>query len=614
MKKFLRIAAYLGLGLASLLIVAAVAVKLIVTPERVRSFIEKKAAAELRRDVKLGGISISLFSGITVSDFAMSEAPDFSQGTFIASEKFQVSPQLLPLFSKKIFVDQLTLVRPQARVIRFADGTFNFSSMISSATQTKPTTVPEKSLSPFAFLVSKIAIESGRLSFVDKSTAAASFDVQNLDVRLRNVSLVAPVSLETSFDVATASVAANVALDAEVNAVKALATIKKLTVKSGDSKISATGSVREITSQPSFDLAIAIEKIEPGLLAKFGLLSDAIQLKDPLVGDARLKGTASAVDIQQFQIKINRVALGGSGKYRSGKDAATYSFNVKSNTFPIEDLAATAPVIQGYGLSGNCVLTAVIASAPNGPDVKGNAQLQGVSMAYEGVSISGIGATVDFTLDNAVGKMTAQLVKHDHVSIQNLVLAWDLRNVADMSKIAGSMNLKTGGGKFENVQKAAPDSKITRLLLTPINVLQKLDKATKGTLGLPSFDTISFDEIVGDYRMKDGSMDVRRFALNGTGLSADMKGKVGLTGDQPLALKARVTLAPGLIGRTLNSFFKDDEGRTSITMDVKGTMAIPAVSVNKSETGKQILQGVREAIGEEKAQEIENLFKGLFKK
>lgn len=728
MKKLLKIIGYFLLALLALIAAAAIGVKIYLTPTRVKTLVEKQITSQLHRQVKMGGLSISLFTGLTVKDFALSEDPDFSKGTFISSKEFGIRPQLLPLLSKKFFIDQITLVQPEVTIVRAANGTLNIPQ--TGGSTPRENTNKTKPISPMAFLVSKAVITNGHVAFIDKSTATQSADISKLNLSVRNISLVSPVDAKTDFHLKVKGIEADIDFDGTVNPLKASAKMKRLGLKSGTSSLSASGEVKNLTgAEPSVDVKLTIDKLERSLLASLGVLPSGFRLADPLTGDITLKGdmkrldtafkmnlgaltlngngviknpsdpkrqfdmklqtnqcpakslvdllppgsfpaelkmsgaqqisadvngTADAgkltvileatpldiayatylkkpagipmtlsisgnyslplaMDLKDIQFKLSQTLLTGKGSYKTGKTDSVYAFDLKSNSFLLEDLSPLIPPMQEYGFTGKGLLTTKIASAKQGPDVKGNLQLQNGKMAYSGVTISNIISSIDFTAADTSGKLTAAQVQHEHMSAQNLVLQWNLKDVADMAKINGSATLKTDKGSFRNIRQMMPDSKWAKLLLTPISLLQKLDKVSHGALGLPSFDNVRFNTINGDYAFKSGWVDIRNFDLKGTDLSASMKGRAGLIGAQPLDLKAQIKADAGLVGKTLGDLLGSD-GQTTINMTIKGSVDEPDVSLDKTESSKQLLDGVKKQLGDKPAEQVEKLLKGLFKK
>ncbi|MCG3205608.1 MAG: hypothetical protein KCHDKBKB_02330 [Elusimicrobia bacterium] len=732
MKKIIKIAGFVALALAVLLAGLALAVRLYFTSERVKGIVEKQVAEKLQRQVKLGEISVGLFSGLTITDFSLSEYPDFSNGTFIASQRFQLVPQLLPLLRKKIFIDELSLIHPQVNIIRHADGkTYNFSNLTSPPpTSAEGSAAEEKSPSPLAFLVSKVSIESGRLSFVDQSPAASSIDINELNLHVRNVSLVAPVEARTDFKVKFRGIDLVVDFEGTVWALKQSAKIKELHLKSGTSSLNVTGEVTEAMGKnPLFDIQVFLEPLDSSLLEALGALPSSVHLKDPLSGTFTVKGSMTSVDTTfklmmgllnlegqgtinspldpkrkmvlklqtnecpvqtllafvppdslpkevklngktQLSLKLNgtmetgemdvhmegknmdvaystdfkkqaglplsvgiqgkyglplalnmqaisfnlaSMQMTGSGTYKSVGEKSKYVFDLKTNIFPLEDFVPLVTALQGYALTGKSSTQMKVTSASTGPDVKGTAQLRDVFLSTSGVKVNNITSTIDYTMDDASGKLAADKITHEYFTGSNLDLKWNLTDVRDMAKMAGSAHMKLGKGDFQNIQKLTADSKMARILFMPVTLLQRFDKVA-AAIKLPSFNQVAYKEMRGDYTFKSGVMNVKKFDLDANDLTADMNGTIGLVGNQPLNLDSVVKVAAGLIGGTVGDLLKDDQGRATLKMKITGTLMEPQVKVDTGDIQKKGMEVIQEKYGDDIKQGVDKLLKGLFKK
>jgi hypothetical protein len=325
------------------------------------------------------------------------------------------------------------------------------------------------------------------------------------------------------------------------------------------------------------------------------------------------------VDMSSIKSTLSKLEVTGAGFYETGA-AAKYLFNLKTNSFPLADLARMVPMMQEYGLKGNAVATVRAVSSPKGPMANGNITLQDGVVRYTTAELSNVAANVDFSQPdassyNSTGRLTASQVKHDYFNAKALDVKWSLTDLTpDLAKLNGTAHLKQGEGQVQNIQKLVSESKAAKIVLLPLSLLQKLGKATHGAIKLPSMDNLNFKEIIGDYVFKSGVMDIKTFVMNGTDLNANMTGTVGLAGAQPLDLKATMKFAAGLVGGTLGEFLQDDQGRPTVNMTVKGTVDDPKTSVDTAAVQKKAVEKIKEKLGDEKVQEqLKGLLKGIFK-
>lgn len=114
------------------LIVIVIAIPFFIDANTFRPKLESELTEALGRQVKVGNLSLSLFSGSVEADnIAIADDPAFSQSPFVQAKSLKVGVELIPLiFSKTLNVTELTLNDPQISLIKSEDGEkWNFSSL-----------------------------------------------------------------------------------------------------------------------------------------------------------------------------------------------------------------------------------------------------------------------------------------------------------------------------------------------------------------------------------------------------------------------------------------------------------------------------------------------------
>ncbi|MEQ8213059.1 MAG: AsmA family protein, partial [Smithellaceae bacterium] len=112
-----------------LVVIAAVSlfVKSYLTEERMRALVSEIANKSLNRKTVIGAIDVSLFRGIVVKDFEIREKN--AESVFIKTKEFVLTYQFLPLLTKKLVIDKLSIVDAEIYLKTNPDGTYNFSDM-----------------------------------------------------------------------------------------------------------------------------------------------------------------------------------------------------------------------------------------------------------------------------------------------------------------------------------------------------------------------------------------------------------------------------------------------------------------------------------------------------
>jgi AsmA protein len=197
MKRTLKIAAIV----IAVLIIILIAIPLFVDANTFRPKLEAELSDTLGRQVKVGNLSLSLFSGgVTTNDISIADDPDFSKTPFVQAKSLKVGVEMIPLiFSKTLHVTELTLNQPEIELIKSQNGDrWNFSSLgaKSSSAATQPTTTPEskaaqeQAASPAEtssnpnLSVAKLNVKDGRLtvSRVGSSETPRVYDKANIEV------------------------------------------------------------------------------------------------------------------------------------------------------------------------------------------------------------------------------------------------------------------------------------------------------------------------------------------------------------------------------------------------------------------------------------------------
>ncbi|PHV11558.1 AsmA family protein [Chitinimonas sp. BJB300] len=160
-----KIVKYTLYGTGGVLALGGVAVAYIAAtfdPNSLKPQLEQLVKKEKQRTLKLNGpIKLSIFPsiGATLSDVSLSERNADAQ--FLQVSDARVSLQFWPLLSKKVIVDAIELHGASVKLLREADGQFNFADLLS---KNEP---PDES-SPVDFDVSRIRIDKVTVDFDDK--------------------------------------------------------------------------------------------------------------------------------------------------------------------------------------------------------------------------------------------------------------------------------------------------------------------------------------------------------------------------------------------------------------------------------------------------------------
>jgi AsmA protein len=158
MKRFLVIA---GIVLG-VIVVVILLLPLFINVDSFRPEVEQKLSDALGRQVHIGKITASIFSGGARADnISISDDPAFSKQPFLQASSFEIGLQLMPLiFSRELKVTALTIKNPDILLLKNSAGKWNYSSLGNSS-QSAKTQTPASNAPNFS--VDKFEIQNGKV-------------------------------------------------------------------------------------------------------------------------------------------------------------------------------------------------------------------------------------------------------------------------------------------------------------------------------------------------------------------------------------------------------------------------------------------------------------------
>jgi len=291
-------------AIALLIIAFAVFIKMYVTPERVKGFIVPTAEKALNRRVQIGDISISIFKGIGLSDFAIKEADE--KGDFVKCKEFILKFKLLPLLSKQVIIDEFKLVSPAVKIERGPEGKFNYEGIGKKEEAVREEKPEEAGGLPISLTVNKISVQDAQFSLADamkelpdvKTTADIEVSIKSadglnifsegtVDLKVDEITLKKPSEKQVRDIPAVLSYAVNYNLES-----------KDIRVDKADLKIrgilaSIKGDIKNLAASPAVNIGVTIPKVKTAeVLALAALFADlkGLALSGDIAADIKLDG------------------------------------------------------------------------------------------------------------------------------------------------------------------------------------------------------------------------------------------------------------------------------------------------------------------------------------
>jgi AsmA protein len=205
MKRILRILAVAVV----LLLVVALALPFLVDANQFRPLLQTKLSGALGREVTLGGLQLSIFSGaVTASDVSIADDPAFSKMPFLRAKTLAIGVDLMPLIlSRKLNVTGITVQNPEIDLIQTPAGEWNFSNLgakpsvspapsalppASTASPPAPTAAPTASALAAStapdLSVDLVKISDGRLTLTKTGAKAKPLILDKVNIEVKGFS------------------------------------------------------------------------------------------------------------------------------------------------------------------------------------------------------------------------------------------------------------------------------------------------------------------------------------------------------------------------------------------------------------------------------------------
>ncbi|ACC98409.1 Uncharacterized protein involved in outer membrane biogenesis [Elusimicrobium minutum Pei191] len=542
MKKLLKIAAVLFLIAVIAVAGAAIALRQIFTPEKIKNIITTYAKTNYNREVSFDKLSFKLI-GVELSNFAMSEAGTFKNGTFAKADSMVIKIALRPLFKKSIEVSTIGLDGFNSNIIKDEKGNFNFDDLIpaadvaSSAQPKTPKEIEEQGLS-FNVQVDKFFILNSAINYTDKKEKMTA-QIKDVNVKINDFVLDGPFAVNSDFrllynaqDMAVdMPVSVNLMADLKNNNLDAAElTLKSLTASLNGITTNFQGTVKGFNN-PIISVSGTVNNVNNKTLSSF--VSDLPDFSLPavkLASDIKLNLDKSNAEISKYSASLTKSTVNGSANVSFGGKDLVYNAKANLKLF-VDELAAIAPELtKEYGLQGT-VTGSLSASDPD--KVTGKITLENVGAAYQNVvtvkDINGIiqilgmtnikSETITGKINDAAFKTTLAFSekKTNHYAV-NFDFDLDSLTIKELPKTETSEAAKTSdavpspSAKSKKATGPYIDLK-TNVKIGPVSVPHFNSKGASLTADLTSIeDTLTTLSGKTQFRVEQGEItDIKQF-------------------------------------------------------------------------------------------------------
>jgi AsmA protein len=389
---WITIAAVVG-GIILLLLIA---IPFLLNADNYRPRIQTALSDATGRQVTLGHLSFSLFSGsLTADQLSISDDPAFSQQPFVQAQQIHIGIEVGPLiFDKQIKIRGITIDTPKINLIQNQANVWNYASLGNSS---KRANKPETQSSMPNLSIGVLEVKDGQVTITDLGAPTPPRVIQSVQAKISDFSLTTPFtySLSAAFPGnGTVSVSGNGGPFNQADASKTPFTAK-IEVKHAD--LVAGGFVL-----PSAGVAgvadINADVTSNGQTAHVQGSIDASQLKlaangSPAPRPVHVNFTVDqnlaslSGQLQNTTLAFGKALFNIAGTYKTQGAKTTLNVTAATQGAPINDLEAFLPSLgiqmpSGSKLQGGTLTTNLaVTGASDAPVITGPVRLDNTQLA-----------------------------------------------------------------------------------------------------------------------------------------------------------------------------------------------------------------------------------------
>jgi AsmA protein len=414
------------------LILIVILIPFFIDANSFRPKLESELSGALGRPVKVGNLSLSLFSGAVKADnISIADDPAFSQTAFVQATSLKVGVELIPLiFSKSLNVTELMLNQPEISLVRSQNGeTWNFSSLGATAANKAPSAAGAGSANP-ALSISKLQVSDGRLTISRAGSSEKPRVYDKVDITMSNFSFTSSFPFNM-----TASLPAGGSLKLDgtagpINAGNAAITPLQAKVTVHQMNLAASGFIDPaagISGIADFDGTVSsdghqaktggtlsAEKLQ--VVQKGSPAGKPVQLKYSVSYDlAKQSGTLTEGDVS-----MGKAVAHLSGNYDAHADPTTVNLKLEGQDMPVDDLEAMLPAVgvvlppKSELKGGTVAINLTIVGPVDKPVTAGTVRLQnsalaGFSLGSKMSAVSALGGKGAGEKDTAIQNFSSEV-------------------------------------------------------------------------------------------------------------------------------------------------------------------------------------------------------------
>src|SRR5271157_1795343 len=363
-----------------LVLVAILCLPLFIDINQHRGEIQAQLQNRLHRPVQLGAMSLAVFPlRVEVKDVNIAEDPRFaSKLPFARVGEMDISLKLLPLLTKTVAIDSLTLKRPQIELIKDAAGVWNFATLgqgpaapaapPAQAPQAAPAAKPESG-GGGSLSLDELKITDGQVAVTDRQKNQPRSVYDHIDLTLRDYAADKPFSIDLAAHVPGRG-AETIALSGKIGPINQ--SEMPSTPFDGKLKLNevSLAGAQKFLNNPELEGTDAMLSGSTDLVNATGKMAakGSLKITEAVVHNVKVGYPISAdfdvsddlksdlLTIKQGDLKLGSTPLSVNGTLNTHNTPSVANLNVSAKDASIEDAARLAAAF-GVAFSPNAKIT-----------------------------------------------------------------------------------------------------------------------------------------------------------------------------------------------------------------------------------------------------------------
>jgi AsmA protein len=418
--------------IAGILIVIAAVLPFLVDVNSFRPKLEGELTNALSRQVKVGNLSLSIFSRtVSADNISIADDPAFSRDPFVTAKQLKVGVEVMPLvFFKTLHVTGITLDEPQITLLKTASGKWNFSSIGGSAPPAAqaPATEPQAAQPRGALSVDKLTVANGRLLLGEANSSEKPHVYDKVNVEVTNFSPASQFPFKLTAALPGGGDLSMTGTCGPINAGNTAATPFAGQIKVHRLDLAASGLVEASTGiqgLADFDATVGSNGVEVKsigtltaqklkLAEKGAPAGRSLQMK--YIVDHNLKTQTGT--ISEGEVSMGKAMAHLTGSYQAQGAATVVNMKLVGDSMPVDDLEAMLPAVgvvlpSKSQLQGGTLSVEFAIAGPTdklvitGPMRLSNSKLAGFDLGSKLTAISALSGKGKGSSDTTIQNLSA---------------------------------------------------------------------------------------------------------------------------------------------------------------------------------------------------------------